>query len=181
MTHTWIALLRGINVGGHRKVPMANLRELCAGLGFTSVRTYIQSGNVVFRSRAGSATVASRLREGILRTFGFDVAVVVRTLDELDAVVEANPFLAEGTPDPTRLHVTFLEEGPSDEVRAEYARHRAGTDELRLGGREAYLHCPGGLGKSKLTPTFMERALGTATTTRNWRTVTTLLEMARQA
>ena len=93
-------------------------------------------------------------------------------------MVRDNPFLAEGT-DPAKLHVTFLAERAPARVAADFAVYRIGPDELRLVGREAYLHCPEGLGRTKLTPTFMERALGSASTTRNWRTVNTVLEMAR--
>ena len=178
--HTWIALLRGINVGGHRKVPMAELRELCARLRFEEVATYIQSGNVVFRAaQAKAAEVEAALARAIERRFGFDVSVMVRDVPELDAVVAGNPFLAEGVDDTSRLHVSFLGAEPPAAVAEEYRRLRLGGDELRLVGREAYLHVPGGMGKSKLTPTFLERALGTPGTARNWRTVNTLLEMGR--
>jgi uncharacterized protein (DUF1697 family) len=177
---TWVALLRGINVGGHKKVLMADLRALCTSLGFGSVATYIQSGNVVFRAReADSTRVASKLQKGIAATFGFDVDVVVRDVAGLEAAVDGNPFLAEGVEDTSKLHFTFLAEVPAKAARAEFGSYRMGVDELRLVGREAYLHCPQGLGKTKFTPTFIERRLGTAATTRNWRTVTTLLEMAR--
>ena len=177
---TWVALLRGVNVGGARKIRMAELRDLCASLGFESVATYIQSGNVVFRAAEDDpATVAAMVSDAVERTFDFDVTTLVRDAHQLEAVVAGNPFLAEGVEDTRRLHVTFLGETPQASIREDFARYRVGGDELRLVGREAYLHCPGGMGRSKLTPAFIERSLGTASTTRNWRTVNTLLEMAR--
>jgi uncharacterized protein (DUF1697 family) len=175
---TWIALLRGINVGGHKKVPMAELRSLCASLGFTSVTSYIQSGNVVFRSSAAATGVVAALEGAIAGRFGFEVRVVVRDLAQLRRVVAGNPFLSDGVVDASKLHVTFLADAPARSVAEAMRVHRIGADELRLVGREAYLHCPDGLGRTKLTPTFMERGFGTATTTRNWRTVNRLLEMA---
>jgi uncharacterized protein (DUF1697 family) len=175
----WISLLRGINVGGHNAIRMAELRALYESLGFAPVESYIQSGNVVFGAgRASAGTLVGKIEAGIADTFGFDVPVILRSAAEMEGVVRDNPFLAEGA-DPTKLHVTFLAEKPTADLVARYASHVQGPDELRLVGREAYLHCPEGLGRTKLTPTFMERAFGSATTTRNWRTVNTVLEMAR--
>ena len=175
----YISLLRGINVGGHKKILMAELRATYESLGFVSVRSYIQSGNVVFEGARGSAaSVARKIEEAIAANFGFDVPVILRTAAEMEDVVRGNPFLAEGV-DPSKLHVTFLTGGASAKVEADFAAYRMGPDELRLVGREAYLHCPEGMARTKLTPTFLERALGSASTTRNWRTVNTVLEMAR--
>jgi len=175
----YVSLLRGINVGGHKKILMADLRRTYDALGFAPVQTYIQSGNVVFRGAPGSAeSVAQRIEEAIMADFGFQVRVMLRTAEELEDVVRGNPFLAEGA-DPSRLHVTFLAEAASAQAMDEFASFRMGPDELRLVGREAYLHCPGGMGRTKLTPTFIERSFGSPTTTRNWRTVNTVLAMAR--
>lgn len=175
----WISLLRGINVGGHKKIRMAELRAVYESLGFDSVASYIQSGNVVFGAgERHEAPLARKIGKAIADAFGFDVRVILRTADEMDAVVRGNPFLPEGA-DPTKLHVTFLAEPPSAQAAADFAAYRVGPDELRLVGREAYLHCPDGLARTKLTPTFMERALGSASTTRNWRTVNTVLDMGR--
>ena len=175
----YVSLLRGINVGGHRKIPMAELRRTYEALGFSPVKSYIQSGNVVFGGGAASAaSVARRIHEAIETTFGFAVPVILRTADEMEAVVRGNPFQTGGA-DPTKLHVTFLAAAPSDQAASEFAAYRVGPDELRLIGREAYLHCPEGLARTKLTPAFLERALGSVSTTRNWRTVNTVLEMAR--
>jgi uncharacterized protein (DUF1697 family) len=176
---TWASLLRGINVGGHKKIRMAELRTVYESLGFEAVRSYIQSGNVVFRTGKGAASPLARRIEGaIADAFGFDVPVILRTADEMAAVVRDNPFLAEGV-DPSKLHVTFLAEAASAQAGADFAAYRVEPDELRLVGREAYLHCPEGMARTKLTPAFLERALGSASTTRNWRTVNAVLETAR--
>ncbi|HSG46608.1 MAG TPA: DUF1697 domain-containing protein, partial [Longimicrobiales bacterium] len=143
------------------------------------VRSYIQSGNVVFLTQERSAPVLVRTVErAIADAFGFDVPVILRTADEMAAVVRGNPFLPDGA-DPSKLHVTFLADEPSPGVMVDFSSYRQGPDEVRLRGREAYLHCPEGLARTKLTPAFLERALGSASTTRNWRTVNTVLDMAR--
>lgn len=176
---TYVSLLRGINVGGHKKILMAELRAVYTALGLDPVRTYIQSGNVVFGGGKGSAaTLARTLEKAIKDAFGFDVPVVIRTAADMERVVAGNPFLAEGA-DPSTIHVTFLGSAPSASSAAAMASYTVGPDELRVIGLEAYLHCPEGMARTKLTPMFMERSLGVIGTTRNWRTVTTLLDMAR--
>lgn len=175
----WIALLRGINVGGAKKVPMAQLREVVERLGYDGVRTYVQSGNVVFDGprRGGDAAVASRLRAAIADEFGFDVAVVVRSRDELAAIVEANPY-PEADDKPTALHVVFLTDeidpaGVADVDQAAFA-----PEAFTLAGRELYLWTPGGIGRSRLAARLTDKRLGGPATARNWRTVTRLLAMA---
>ena len=177
-----IALLRGINVGGNKKVPMAELRELMAGLGHAEVRTYVQSGNVVFTAAEADADAAvERIAEGIEaaieQRFGFGSRITIRTRDELAAVIAADPF--KGVADRDRAyHVFFLAEAVSG----------AGLDELDAGsylpeqwalrGRELYVWTPDGIGTSRLGKALTERRIGTRATARNWRTVKTLLEMA---
>jgi len=175
----YVSLLRGINVGGHNKILMAELRAVYAQLGLDPVRTYIQSGNVVFGGGKGSASAMARtLEKAITDAFGFEVPVVIRTSAEMERVVAGNPFLAEGA-DPSTLSVAFLGSAPSESAAAAMAAYTVGPDELRVVGLEAYLHYPEGQARTKLTPTFMERSLGVIGTTRNWRTVNTLLDMAR--
>ncbi|HKJ01227.1 MAG TPA: DUF1697 domain-containing protein, partial [Longimicrobiales bacterium] len=121
MPTTYISLLRGINVGGHKKIRMAELRALYSSLGFDPVRSYIQSGNVVFRGgRGGGPALSRKIEKAIADHFGFAVPVILRTAAEMAVVVEKNPFLAEGA-DPTKLHVTFLAEAASDEALADFA------------------------------------------------------------
>lgn len=183
-----MALLRGVNVSGRHKVPMADLRSLAGSLGFTGVRTYVQSGNLVLDAGAGDTapSITSRLEEAVADTFGFEVPVVVRSAGDLARVVGANPFVAEGLrpDDEARLfHVTFLGATPAPAAVADLvaAAESFAPDVLRPAGDEVYLHIPGGYGETKLHNAFLERKLGVRATTRNWRTVTTLAGMAAES
>lgn len=166
---SYVAMLRGINVGGRTRVAMADLRAAFEALGYEGVATYIQSGNVVFRAKAVDVDV---LRRRIGEDLGVDAAVLVRTAEELAAVVAGNPFAARGL-DPATLHVTFLAE-----ARAELAVPPGEPDEAAVVGREVYLHCPAGYGRTKVNNAYIEKQLGVAATTRNWKTVRTLADMA---
>jgi uncharacterized protein (DUF1697 family) len=173
-----VALLRGVNVGGHNRLPMRDLAELFRDAGCADVRTYIQSGNVVF---AASATLARRVpavvAAAIKDRFGFDSPIVIRTAAELANLLRQNPFLKAGV-DPATLHVAFLRDRP-DKARIGSLDPRVSPpDEFRLSGREIYLHCPNGVARSKLTAPYFDTRLKTVSTARNWRTVLTLLEMA---
>ena len=169
----YIALLRGVNVAGQRKVPMSDLRSLFETLGHTDVRTYIQSGNVVFAAKAGTPTrIRSTIEKAVEHDFGFDVTVLLRTAAEMAAVVKRNPYGDDA-------HVMFLE-GAADKKRvAEIDPARFVPDEFTVHGHEVFLRCPNGLGNAKINNTFFERKLATKATTRNWRTVTTLLDWAK--
>lgn len=174
-----ISLLRGVNVGGHNKIKMDALRALCESLGFQHAQTYVQSGNVVFRTPArDTAQVARQLEDAIGRRFGLRVAVVVRTLDELRGVVARNPFFSRDGIDPAKLLVTFLATEPDPGAAARIAAIKADPEELRLDHRELYIHYPNGVGKSKLAPSVVGRALGAVGTARNWNTVVALVRMA---
>jgi uncharacterized protein (DUF1697 family) len=175
---TWIALLRGINVGGHNKIPMAELRKACGEIGFADVATYIQSGNVVFRAQGSAKQVAEKLRAVIAERFGCDVPVVLRTVGELERVAGANPFLDQGA-DVSRLHVGFLLDEPAQSRVSGMPAQPPGPEEFRVVGADVYLHYPEGMGTSKLTTAYFDRALGTTMTARNWRTVNKLVEMGR--
>jgi uncharacterized protein (DUF1697 family) len=180
-------MLRGINVSGRNKVPMADLRSMAGSLGYLGVRSYVQSGNLVFDApgRATPASVASRIGGAVRGSFGVNVPVVVRTGDELAGVVAANPFAAEGLrPDdePRLFHVTFLDSAPDRTAVAglEAAAEAFRPDVLRVAAADVYLHIPGGYGETKLNNAFLERKLGGSATTRNWKTVTTLAAMAAE-
>jgi uncharacterized protein (DUF1697 family) len=174
-----VALLRGINVGGKNPVPMADLARLFTAAGCASVRTYIQSGNVVFVPPAKlPADLAGLLAKRIEATFGFKVPVVLRSAGELDAVVRDNPFLAQGIEE-DRLHVMFLADTPAAEAVARLDPERSPPDRFLVVGRDVYLHLPNGAARSKLTNDHFDRNLATVSTVRNWRTVSKLLEMAR--
>jgi uncharacterized protein (DUF1697 family) len=175
---TFVAMLRGVNVGARNKIKMADLEALFVGLGHTAVVTYIQSGNVVFKTRSKSAAAVSRgIEERITRDLGLDVRVLVRTHDELAKVARVNPFLKSGA-DVARLHVTFLAAEPDPALVRAVAAFNAGVDEFRVVGREVYLHCPNGYGNTKINNGFFEKRLQAIATTRNWNTVTKLVELA---
>ena len=166
---TYIALLRAINVGGTKKLLMAELRAMFEAAGCTDVRTYIQSGNVVFRAEPALAERIPELIEAaIAAAKGFQVPVVTRTAAELDAVVTGNPYLAEGA-DPAQLHVGFLAEAPNAARIAELDPQRSPQDAFEVRGREVYLHFPIGTARSRLTVDYFDRTLGTTITSRNWR------------
>ncbi len=177
---TFAALLRGINLGARNKVAMAELKELCASLGLEDVATYVQSGNVVFRSSGGKADdIAASLERRIAKDLGVNAAVLLRTPAELRKIADANPFLADET-DPTRLLVVFLDRAPAAKTRSQLDPDRSPPDRFALRGREIYLHVPNGFGRSKLTLDYFERRLGVKGTARNWRTVEKLLALLEE-
>ncbi len=177
----YIALLRAINVGGTKKLLMADLRAMFEAAGCADVRTYIQSGNVVFRAEPTLAErIPTLIQSEIAASHGFEVPVVTRSAAELDAVVTGNPFLAAGA-DPAQLHLGFLAEAPSAARIAELDPDRSPRDAFEVRGREVYLHFPNGTARSKLTVDYFDRVLGTTITIRNWRTVGKLVDMAGDA
>jgi uncharacterized protein (DUF1697 family) len=173
---SYVALLRGINVGGKNKVPMAKLREVFAGLGHEDVATYIQSGNVVFTSPDQEAKVAREIAAAILAEFGFDVPVTVRTRAALAKVTRDNPYLQAGA-DESKLHVMFLAAKPTAAAIRQLDPHRCPPDEFTVRGREIYLLLPNGMARTKMTNDYFDRRLGTHSTARNWRTVNRLLAL----
>jgi uncharacterized protein (DUF1697 family) len=170
-----IALLRGINVGA-KKVAMARLRELFAELGYADVKTYVNSGNVVFSGRKANA---KKIEAAIEAEYGFDVAVVIRTRDELAAVVAANP-LREVASNASRYLVLFSGGGDIDAAKAEGVKPGKG-EQFAIVGSEAYLWLPHGVHASPLVKALNEKRLGVTLTGRNWRTVQKLLELADAA
>jgi uncharacterized protein (DUF1697 family) len=175
--HTWVALLRGVNLGSRNKVLMADLRELFSDLGAVDVATYVQSGNVVFRSSGERDDLPRAIEDEIRSRLGLDVTVVLRSKAELARLVAGNPFADQAT-DATKLHVTFLAEPPERDRLGALEKMRFEPDEFRVTPEAVYLHCPNGYGRSKLSNAFFEKQLGVAATTRNWRTVTALAELA---
>ena len=179
------ALLRGVNVGGRGKVSMQDLRALFESLGMRDVATYVQSGNVVFRTtKSDSNRLRKAIEEKILAELSMELTVLIRSAAELEAVLRDNPFSGRTADDTT--HVTFLAERPSASKLAELAdipdatKRSFGDDKFMVSGAEptlVYVLCPGGYGKTKLNNTFFEKRLGVGATTRNWRTVTKLAEM----
>lgn len=175
---TYVALLRGINVGGKAKVPMQTLRELLAAIGGTGVRTHLQSGNALFTHEdTDPAQLAEALHQALAGELGLDITCMVRTAEDLRRVVAANPFDMTGI-DGSRFLVVFLTAPvPRDRLAViEQADHA--PDELRAGEREIYAHFPDSIRNSKLAARLTDRGLGTPATSRNWNTVTKLLELA---
>ncbi|MEO6501335.1 MAG: DUF1697 domain-containing protein [Jatrophihabitantaceae bacterium] len=171
---TYAALLRGVNVGKNQ-LAMADLRALLADLGGKDVRTYLQSGNAVFgHATTDLAELAQAIERG-LATSGVSTKVLLRTGKDLAGVLAGNPYLTR-EPDPAKLHVTFLAEAPAAE-RAQLQAPASETATFTLAGKEIYLHCPDGYGRTKLTNSFFESRLSAVATTRNWRTVTALAEL----
>jgi len=173
-----VALLRGINVGGHRKVPMPRLREALDAAGFEDVRTYVQSGNVALTARERSPQkVGRRVEAAIEEAFGFDVAVVMRTRAELAALVEDDP-LGDVATNPTYRIVVFLAERLDSGRLADVDPDQFAPEAFALREREIVMWAPNGQRDSKLVKTLSERRTGVAGTARNWRTVEKLLELA---
>ena len=169
----YAALLRGINVGGHNKVPMAELRALLTDLGYTDMATHLQSGNAIFSSHGPAATLELEIATAVAARFGVSCAVMVRTGAELAAAVRASPLGGEPE-NPSRYFVAFLSRQPPAEVLRELDGVSFEPDALWVRGREAYLWCPAGAGETKLTNAALEKRLGVAATARNWNTVTKL-------
>lgn len=174
-----VALLRGINVGGRNRLPMTDLATLFREAGAEEVRTFIQSGNVVFRADASrAARLGAAIAKAMQADRGWSVPIVIRSAAELAAAAKGNPFLKEKVAT-ERLHVGFLLEKPDRAQVAALDPDRSPGDRFAVRGREIFLHLPNGLARTKLTSQYLDTRLGTVVTVRNWNTVTTLLEMTR--
>jgi uncharacterized protein (DUF1697 family) len=170
-------MLRGINVGSSRRVPMADLRELLEEAGFQNVATYVQSGNIALDSTAKPAALEARLAELMQARFGFEVPVVVRSGKQLAAIVEHDPFKGVAD-DPKRYQVSFLSQKLSAETVARLQELAHESERVAVHGREVYAWHPDGVARSKLWNALAGTGLGVTATARNWRTVNRLLEMA---
>jgi uncharacterized protein (DUF1697 family) len=174
---TYLALLRGINVGGKNKVSMPQLRLVFEDLGHEGVRTYVQSGNVVFESRSSAPKkVATDIEHAISETFDLSISVLIRTRRELERVAGEHPLASKGVA-LSLLHVMFLADRPSSKAIESLDPDRSPPDEFVVTRREVYLLFPKGSGRSKLTVDYFERMLGTRATARNWNTVLKMLKM----
>jgi len=166
---TLIGLLRAINVGGTGRLPMADLRSLCEETGFSDVRTYIQSGNLVFSSRLGQVRAKAKLEKALAIRLSKPCKVLIRTPEELEEIVSANPF-PEAAPD--QLIVFFLDDSPPEDTLEDVKI--TGKERLALHGREIFIHFPGGIGRSKLAVPFASEGTG-----RNLNTIGKLIALAR--
>jgi uncharacterized protein (DUF1697 family) len=172
---TGVAFLRGINVSGQKLIKMEALRALCEEIGLKEVSTYIQSGNVVFKAKS-LKELESKLSAAIKASFGFDVSVIVKSHESLTKIVSANPFIAMPGRDPAKCYVTIFSSVP-DFSRLTENIPESGKDEFKVVEGSVYLYFPERFGDTKYSNAFFEKRLASAATTRNWKTMTTLLGM----
>jgi uncharacterized protein (DUF1697 family) len=174
-----VSMLRGVNVGGHNLIKMDALRALYESLGLQDPQTYVQSGNVIFKTKERDmARLARQIENEIERRFGFRPGVILRTSSDLRDVIDRNPFAACGL-DPSKFLVTFLATDPGQDAREALLKIKPDPEELRVADRELYIYFPNSMGRSKLPP-LLDRILKNSATARNWNTVTRLLAMAEK-
>jgi uncharacterized protein (DUF1697 family) len=174
-----ISMLRGVNVGSHNRIKMDALRALYESLKLEDPRTYLQSGNVIFRTKEKNiAALAKKIQSAIEREFGFRIEVILRTTDELRRTIAANPFAAGRKLEPSKILVTFLATEPGPEANSALAALEDYPEELHLKGRELYIYFPDGAGNSKLPWSKVEKLFQTTGTARNWNSVTQMLAIA---
>lgn len=179
---TYISILRGINVGGQKKVLMVDLKRLFSELNFKNIRTYIQSGNVVFNcEKTNPIQLVGQIENGILEKLKFHVSVIIRTTLELKEVIRNNPYLKESNIDVEKLHVTFLSDEPEKKKTEEIKEYNFSPDQFICINKEVYIYCPNGYGNTKLNNAFFENKLNVSATTRNVKTVNELVRIAEFA
>jgi uncharacterized protein (DUF1697 family) len=177
MTH-YISILRGINVGGKRKILMADLKALYEKLGFSEVKTYIQSGNVIFKAQKQEGhQLAQKISEAIEEKYGFEVPVIVRTKEEMERTLSANPFLNQEDTVIENLHLTFLSDLPVEEKLEKIKSIDHSPDQFHIIRKDVFIFCSGKYHQTKLSNTFFEKKLKVNATTRNWKTAKKLLEL----
>ena len=178
---TYISILRGINVSGQKIIKMDALRNMYENLGFKSVKTYVQSGNVIFKSKVFKiADLEQNISRQIKKDFGFDVPVIVLTIDKLKKIIENIPFSKDLSKDASFLLVTFLSSKPESFERELIENKKSHKEEISFSDDAVYLYCPDGYGISKLSNSFLETKLKVGATTRNWKTTNELLKIAQE-
>jgi len=175
-------MLRGINVGGQKKILMTDLKILYEEIGLRKVRTYIQSGNVIFCSdnEIPSLVIAKKIQDTITKKYNFNVAVIIRSIDKMQEIISSNPFLKEKSINTEKLYITFIADSPNKLNSEILSKVEFSPDRFIINGKEIYLHCANGYGKTKLSNIFFEKKLKMIATTRNWKTVNTLLKLASE-
>ncbi len=177
-----VSMLRGVNLGPHNRIKMDALRALYESLGLRDVQSYVQSGNILYRtSKRDLEAVARQVEEAMLERHGIRTAIVQRSCEDLRGVVERNPFAGREGIDPARLGVTFLREDPGQAARDQAAALAVGPEEMHLTGREMYVYYVNGFARTKFPGVAIEKTLKTTGTTRNWNSVTKLLELSEAA
>ena len=179
---TYVILLRAVNVGSTGRLPMADFRKVLAGVGCINIETYIQSGNAVVDAKCSASKLMKMVTAALEKQMGAPVPVIVRTHDELERAIAANPFAAEAAADGARVHAVFLSGEPAaakaaglEQIVTKYPARR---DRYYLAGNTLYLHLPDGAADSKFTAQTVDRALGVTATARNWNTVLKLHAMS---
>jgi uncharacterized protein (DUF1697 family) len=179
--NTYVAILRGINVGGKRMIKMDALKQLFANLGFSNIETYIQSGNVFFQCKKTSEEkLASTIAKEIEKVFSFDVPTIVKNVEELKQIITNNPFTKDKKKLAEYFHVTFLATTPIKENIDSIAKLNFGNDDFTIIDKAVYLYCPNSYSNSKLTNGFFENKLKVIATTRNWKTCNELVNIAEK-
>jgi len=178
---TFICILRGINVSGHKLIKMKELQLVFERLGFNNVRTYIQSGNIVFECNSKEPRqLENSIAREISESFGFEVPVMVIEKNELKSVSGRNVFIAAGKEDTSKLHITFLAAEPEQALADSIGKEEYLPDEFCISGKAVFLSCPNGYGNTKLSNNFFEKKLKVQATTRNWKTVLELVKISEE-
>ena len=178
---TCVSFIRGINVGGNKMMPMADVKALYESMGFKEVRSHLQTGNIIFQSAAGdSAKLGKRIEAAMEKTFGFHRDVMIRTPAQLESVIKHNPFKKE-TSGPSWLVVMFLAGAPDKAAVQDLQGAYTGPEKFHVSGTEMYIYYPGGMGRSKLGNAFIEKKLKVAGTMRNWNVVTRVAAMMNES
>lgn len=178
MATAFIGLIRGVNVGGNKMLKMDALRELCGTIGLRDAKTYLQSGNVVFRSSTKPHLLVRKIEDGIRKVTGFEAKVILRTPDELRNAIAANPFAGER--EGNRLLVAFLDGTLGEEAKSALLKLKTENEELHFADRELYIYFHAGMADSKLANSLTPKKLGANVTARNWNTVNALLKMGEE-
>jgi len=179
---SYISFLRGVNMTGHNSVKMADLLALFLKMGFSDAETYIQSGNVVFTDSGNipPLSFSKTIEQAILEKFNYVIPAMIRTSQELTILLSANPFLGEPDFNPAKMAVIFLHEKPSDSQLMKVADVDYPPDKFKIIGHDIFIYCPNGFGRTKLYTNFFEKKMGVTGTARNWKTITTILNIARE-
>lgn len=177
---TKIAILRGINVGGKRKILMADLKILMQDLGYENIKTNIQSGNMIFETgeKQQNEQLAEKIESAILKQFDFQVPVLVLSKNEIESAIANNPFYTAEA-DINKLHLTFLDKIPERDKQEQLETVNYNPDQFKIIGKNVFIYCDGSYHKSKLTNNFFEKKLKVKATTRNWKTVLKLWELSK--
>jgi uncharacterized protein (DUF1697 family) len=179
---TYISFLRGVNMTGHNSIKMTDLSSLYKDLGFIDAETYIQSGNVIFSGidESGLQDIAQKIEKAIYERFTHTIPVMIRTVEEVRSILSVNPFLAEENFEPSKMAVIFLCEKATEDQKLKVVNIDYPPDKFRISGKEIFIYCPNGFGRTKLYTNFFEKKMGVTGTARNMKTITTLLQIAEK-